>query len=41
VLISLKKNLFYVKSSQEDEDIDDIINKFYWKLLKKYIKEQY
>ena len=41
LLISLKKDLFYVKSFEEDEDVDDIINKFYWKLLKKYLKEQY
>lgn len=41
VLISLKKDLFYIKNSHEDIDIDDIINNFYWKLLKKHTKEQY
>lgn len=41
VLISLKKDLFYVKSPSEEIDIDDVVNKFYWKLLKKYTREQF
>ncbi len=41
ILISLKKDLFYVKNSNEDIDFDYVVNKFYWKLLKKYTKEQF
>lgn len=41
IILSLKKELFYIKDSKEDIDIDDVINKFYWKMLKKYVKEQY
>jgi len=41
IVLSLKKDIFYIKNQQENIDIDVIINKFYWKLLKKYTKWQY
>lgn len=41
VLMSLKKDIFYVKTPDENIDIDDIIDNFYWKLLKKYTQEHY
>jgi len=40
-IISLKKDLFYIKNFDEEIDVDDIIEKNYWKILKKYVKEKY
>ena len=40
-LLSLKKDLFYVKKMDEDLLVDDIIENNYWKYLKKYLKDQF
>ena len=40
-ILSLKKDLFYIKKPDEDILIDDIVEKNYWKYLKKYLKEQF
>ncbi len=40
-IISLKKDLFYIKNFDEEIDVDDIIEKNYWKILKKYMQEKY
>ena len=40
-LLSLKKDLFYVKKNDEEIFVDDIIEQNYWKFLKKYTKEQF
>jgi len=33
--------LFYIKNFDDEIDIDDIIEKSYWKILKKYVQEKY
>lgn len=41
VLISLKKDLFYVKSSQKEITFDEIVEKYYRKILKNYLQEKF
>jgi len=38
-LLALKKDLFFVKKPSEELDVDEIIEKYYRKLLKEKIKE--
>jgi len=40
-LISLKKDLFFVKEPDQNIDEEEIIEKFYWKILHKYLKNNY
>lgn len=40
-LVSLKKDLYYVKDVSEEVDEEDIIQRFYWKLLYSWLKQQY
>ncbi len=39
IIISIKKDLFYIKSPSENTDIDEIIDQLYWKILKQKIKD--
>jgi len=40
-ILSLKKDLFYIKKMEDDLTVDEIIEKNYWKYLKKYLKNQF
>jgi len=40
-LVSLKKDLYYVKDVDEDFDEEDLIQRFYWKILYWWLKDHY
>jgi len=40
-MLSLKKDLFYIKKLDDDISIDEVIEKNYWKYLRSYLKEQF
>ncbi len=41
-ILSIKKNLFYLKKNPElEENLDDIIDKFYWNILKNHIQDNF
>ena len=40
-LISIKKDLFFVKEPETEIDEEEVIEKFYWKILKQHLKENF
>jgi len=41
-ILSIKKNLFYLKRNpEEEENLDEIIDRFYWNILKNHIQENF
>jgi len=40
-LISIKKDLFFIKNTDDTIDVDDVIESYYWKILKKHLQQKY
>lgn len=40
-ILSIKKDIFYIKDFNKEVDIDEIIENNYWKFLKKYLNDNF